>query len=154
MFYIGVDPGKDGCVAVLSDEPGALPVLTPFDETTVTQALEALQGQPCICCLEHVSAMPKQGSVSMFNFGENFGFWQGLLTAYHIPFELVRPQKWKKEFSITADKNTSITVCKRLFPGLSLRRDEKCKKDHDGMAESALMAVYARRNLAGGGDPQ
>ena len=58
----------------------------------------------------------------MFHFGENFGFIQGVLRAYKIPFELVRPQKWKKEFSITGDKNSSIQVCKRLFPDVRLFR--------------------------------
>ena len=83
----------------------------------------------------------------MFNFGTNFGFIQGVLRAYKIPFELVRPQKWKKEFSITADKNSSIQVCKRLFPEVSLLRTEKCKKEDDNVAESVLLAEFARRKL-------
>ena len=149
MYYIAIDPGKDGCAAILTDEKGAMPTMIPFDEVNASEALQEISGHPAIACLEHVTAMPKQGSVSMFNFGMNFGFWQGLLTAYKIPFELVRPDKWKKEFSITADKNTSIAVCKRLFPGINLRKSDGCKKDHDGMAESALMAVYAKRRLDG-----
>lgn len=149
MYYIGIDPGKDGCVAILTDKKGAMPTMIPFDEVNASEALQEVSGHPSIACLEHVTAMPKQGSVSMFNFCMNFGFWQGLLTAYKIPFELVRPDKWKKEFSITADKNTSIAVCKRLFPGINLRKSDGCKKDHDGMAESALMAVYAKRRLDG-----
>ncbi len=83
----------------------------------------------------------------MFTFGQNFGFIQGVLKAYGIPFELVRPQKWKKEFSVTGDKNSSVAVCKRLFPGVSLLRSDKCRKDDDGMAEALLMAEYARRKL-------
>lgn len=149
MYYIGIDPGKDGCVAILTDKKGAMPTMIPFDGVNASEALQEVSGHPAIACLEHVTAMPKQGSVSMFNFGMNFGFWQGLLTAYKIPFELVRPDKWKKEFSITADKNTSIAVCKRLFPGINLKKNNECKKDHDGMAESALMAVYAKRRLDG-----
>lgn len=100
-----------------------------------------------MCCLEHVGARPGQGVTSMFSFGENFGFIQGLLTAYSIPFELVRPQKWKKEFSITADKNSSIDVCNRLFPDVSLLATPKCKKPSDGIAEALLMAEYAKRRL-------
>lgn len=96
--------------------------------------------------MEHVGVMPKNGSVSTFHFGENFGWLQGMLEAYEIPYELVRPQKWKKEFSVTADKNTSIEVCKRLFPGVNLIPPD-CRKEHDGMAESLLMALYAKRRL-------
>lgn len=83
----------------------------------------------------------------MFNFGQNFGFIQGVLSALGIPFELVRPQKWKKEFSITRDKNTSIAVCKRLFPGASLLRTERSKKEDDNLAEALLLAEYARRKF-------
>lgn len=85
----------------------------------------------------------------MFSFGQNYGFIQGLLKAYSIPFELVRPQKWKKEFSITADKNKSIAVCKRLFPDVSLLATPKCKKPSDGIAEALLLALYAKRCLDG-----
>lgn len=91
--------------------------------------------------------MPKQGVVSMFNFGKNFGFIQGLLTAYSIPYELVTPQKWKKEFQITGDKNSSIAVCKRLFPDVDLRRAERYRKDDDNSAEALLLAEYVRRKL-------
>lgn len=61
--------------------------------------------------------------------------------------DLVTPQKWKKEFQITGDKNSSIAICKRLFPDIDLRRTERCRKDDDGMIESFLLAEYARRKL-------
>lgn len=146
MIYIGIDPGKSGAMAVIfggMDET----VLVPFDEQEYTNILRNLAGQPMKACLEHVTAMPKQGVTSMFNFGQNFGYIKGLLEAFQIPYELVRPQKWKKEFSITGDKNSSIEVCKRLFPGVVLRRTERCRKDDDGLAEALLIAEYARRHL-------
>lgn len=101
-----------------------------------------------VCVVEHVGAMPGQGCVSTFHFGENFGWLQGMLFAYNIPYELVRPQKWKKMFSCTSDKNTSIEVAQRLFPGIDLRRTPKCKGPHDGTCEALLMAEYGRRVLA------
>lgn len=91
--------------------------------------------------------MPGQGVTSMFNFGKGFGWILGTLEAYSVPYELIRPQKWKKEFSVTSDKNTSINVCKRLFPQVSLLPSEKCRKDNDGMAEALLLAEYARRKM-------
>jgi crossover junction endodeoxyribonuclease RuvC len=111
MIYIGCDPGKNGGLAILQGEE----VQTfRYDRDTYRCVLSDLRGEKAVCCLEHVGVMPKNGSVSMFHFGENFGWLQGMLEAYEIPYELVRPQKWKKEFSVTADKNTSIEVCKRL----------------------------------------
>lgn len=142
--YVGIDPGAKGAMAVIGEN---YIHTCKFSEQRYKEILQELQGKDCVCCLENVNAMPGQGVTSMFNFGKNFGFIQGLLTAYSIPFELVRPQKWKKEYSITADKNTSIEVCKRLFPDVSLLPTERCKKDDDGIAESILMAEYARRKL-------
>ena len=143
MSYIGIDPGRSGAMAIID----ALGVYTfPFDEERYIWALKkAPTGS--ICCLEHVHAMPKQGVTSSFNFGLNFGWLQGVLSALGIRYELVHPQKWKKEFSVTGDKNSSIEVCKRLFPAVSIKRTDKCVKDDDGLAEALLMAEYARRRL-------
>lgn len=152
MIYIGIDPGKSGAMAALvcGPEKNILDVRTvPFGEEAYRDTLAALSGAPggCVCCLERVGARPGQGVTSMFKFGENFGFIQGLLTACSIPYELVTPQKWKREFGITGDKNSSVSVCRRLFPEVGLRRTERCRTDDDGMAEALLMAEYARRRM-------
>ena len=147
MIYIGVDPGKNGGIAII-DNDGA--VAFSFSEERLLIELDSIAKEyECICYLEHVHAMPKQGVSSTFNFGMNFGFIQGVLKAYGIPYELVTPQKWKKEFSCTSDKNTSIEVCKRLFPGVNLKATDRCKKDHDGIAEALLIAEYGRRHYNG-----
>ena len=70
----------------------------------------------------------------------------GVLSALGVPYELVRPQKWKREFSCTSDKNTSIAVARRMFPTVPLLATPRCKKPHDGMAEALLMAEYCRRH--------
>lgn len=150
MTYIGIDPGKDGALAVIIDSGKAS--IVPFDQDAYRLVLRQFCMQARMAqtraVLEHVGAMPGQGVTSMFSFGENFGYLKGLLEAFEIPYELVRPQRWKKEFGISG-KNQSVEACKRLFPGVSLRRTERCKKDHDGMAEALLMAEFARRHYAG-----
>lgn len=150
MTYIGIDPGKNGGIAYI--DKSEIFVIPYSDDNLIDTCAKmvndtVLYDKSCVCVLEKVNAMPGQGVVSMFNFGQNFGFIQGALKASEIPFELVPPQKWKKEFSVTSDKNTSIEVCKRLFPNVNLKATERCKKDHDGMAEALLMAEYARRHL-------
>lgn len=150
---IGVDPGKDGAMAILGLSD--CPVVTPFAEGRYILHLHNIakfvQDNPktkVLAAVEHVSAMPGQGVTSCFSFGQNFGWILGVLDSCWIPYELVRPQKWKKEFSCTSDKNTSIAVAKRLFPHVDLRRTERCTKDHDGKAEALLLAEFCRRRMS------
>ena len=142
MIYIGIDPGKNGGIACVSDNSKNDVEAYPYSDDVLINNLGFvyIQGwkDDVICYLEHVHAMPKQGVSSTFNFGMNYGFIQGVLKAYGIPYELVTPQKWKKEFSCTSDKNTSIEVCKRLFPNVNLKATERCKKDHDGITNSRI----------------
>lgn len=144
MTYIGIDPGISGALAVIEE---GIAFVLPFEERGYIDTLLTVDPAQAVACVEHVHSMPKQGVASSFKFGTNFGWIQGVLMALGIPYELVTPQKWKKEFSVTADKNTSISVCKRLFPGVPLKKTERCTKDNDGYAEALLMAEYARRRL-------
>lgn len=147
MIYIGIDPGVSGALAIIDGDSAAAMV---FDERSYIENLRLCARESrCVCCLEKVGSMPKQGVASTFKFGVNFGWIQGALMALDIPYELVTPQKWKREFSVTADKNTSIEVAKRLFPQVDLRRTPKCVKDHDGMAEALLLATFAKRHFDG-----
>lgn len=146
MIYIGIDPGTSGALAMISESRAAKVI--PWSPEAYRDALAgvSLANEYAIACLEKVGAMPGQGVTGMFNFGKNYGHIIGLLEANGIPYELVTPKKWQKEFGVT-DKNSSIEVCKRLFPGVDLRRTERCRKDDDGLAEALLMAEYARRRL-------
>lgn len=145
MTYLGIDPGKKGALAILR-ESGAVEVV-PFDPEAYLAAFRSLAPTGARCVLEHVGAMPGNGGVSMFSFGENFGTIQGMLAATGIPFQLVRPQKWKKEYTLDHTKEKSIEVCKRLFPGVNLKRTDRSRKEDDNIAEAVLMAEYARRHL-------
>ena len=145
MTYLGIDPGKSGALAILR-EGGAVEVV-PFDPEAYLAAFRSVPAGDARCLVEHVGAMPGNGGVSMFSFGENFGMIQGMLAATGIPFQLVRPQKWKKEYTLNHSKENSVEVCKRLFPGVNLKRTERSKKDDDNIAEAILMAEYARRHL-------
>ena len=144
MTYVGIAPGAKGAFAML--DTGTVDVL-PLDMEEFTAAMRRLDPKQTRVVLEHVSAMPGQGVVSMFTFGTGWGRIMGVLEALRIPYELVKPQKWKKAFSVTGDKNSSIAVAKRLYPGIDLRRTERSHKDDDGLAEALLMAEYARRTL-------
>lgn len=150
MLAIGIDPGKSGALAVIYTDEANQPFrvkVVPFEETAYRDILATCVDSRVVCCLEKVGAMPGQGVVSMFNFGRNLGFIEGLLQANKIPYQLIPPQTWKKEFSLSSDKQASIDVCKRLFPDINLLPTARSRKENDGMAEALLMAEYARRRL-------
>ena len=146
MIYIGIDPGKKGGFGAI-EEVGIQ--VKPWDNALFIEYCRDIYraGTKAVACVEKVGAMPGQGVTSMFNFGKSAGFIEGVLQAYGIPYQLITPQKWKKEFSLGHTKEDSITVCKRLFPSVKLLPTDRCKKESDGMAEALLMAEYARRKL-------
>ena len=150
MIFIGVDPGKSGAMAFIYKDDNIVTVSAiAYDKDAYLEAIKKMtnSGLPIKCCIERVNAMPGQGVTSMFNFGLNYGWLLGILEANEIPYETVLPKKWKAEFGLTGDKANSIEVCKRMFPKVSLLRNECCKKDDDGKAEALLMAEYARRKM-------
>ena len=150
MIWIGVDPGKVGGYAWIWD--GTVTV-RPWDDEFFVQDMRCLSltGEKCMACVEKVGARPGQGTVSMFNFGKSAGYIEGVLSALGIPYQLVPPNKWKKEFSLFGkDKQASIITCRKLFPELDLKRTERCRTDSDGKAEATLLAEYARRHFGEG----
>lgn len=148
--FLGIDPGKNGGVAFLDVDRCEVHTEPYRDEALISVCMDArirYGSGNIVCCLEKVGAMPGQGVVSMFNFGQSVGYIKGVLEALGIPYQEISPQRWKKEFGLTSDKTKSVEVCQNLFPDISLLATAKCKKAHDGMAEALLMAEYARRKL-------
>lgn len=147
-IFIGIDPGKSGGIACIDTEDGICYTEPYSDKALIDLCSSASRkGQKVVCCLEKVGAMPGQGVVSMFNFGQSVGYIKGVLESFMIPYQEITPQKWKREFSLTSDKAKSAEVCRKLFPEVSLLATPKCRKPHDGMTEALLMAEYARRKL-------
>lgn len=146
MYYLGVDPGANGAYAVLNGSE--IEVYGKFDKQSFLNICYCLskKQEKTRCCIEKVHAMPRQGSVSMFNFGLNFGWLKGVLDAFEISYQEIPPQTWKKEFGLNSKKEKSIEVCQQLFPDANLV-PHNGRKEHDGIAEAILMSEYARRKL-------
>ncbi len=140
-IYVGIDPGKTGCVAKILEDG--------IDFTDAEGVNLKFLGEylklfcDVFVCIEKAQSMPKQGTVSMFHYGQNYGEYLGMLKAMGIPYQEVRPQVWKKEFGlIHTDKARSTQVAIQLFPQCA--HELKRKKDHH-RAESLLIAEFARR---------
>lgn len=93
--------------------------------------------------LEHVNAMPGQGVCSSFNFGQGFGIIKGVLDAFEVPYDLVRPAKWKKALQLDRDKEASLNLARKLYPAAQpfLKR----KRDHN-RSEAILIAHWWLKN--------
>ncbi len=169
--YVGVDPGKTGCVAFLWPSE---PRIAFFDAELISISILAelleKEEEPFVL-LEKVQVMPGsvrrrfqaglaagepgeqvevgQGRVSILNYGINYGEYLGLLKALKIPYGEIYSQSWKREFllfglklPLSVVKQRSIDTAKHLFPEIAV--DLKLKKHH-GRAEALLIAEYARR---------
>lgn len=154
MFYVGIDPGKKGGIAVI-DEYGAVHETLPMPN--IFYLNESLLNLSAIAPISHVllekaQAMPKQGVCSMFNYGEHYGMIQGVVVSQKLRFTLIKPQEWQKEMlkgttSTTDTKSRALEAVKRLFPKLNLFATPRCRKPHDGMIDSVLLAEFCRRKL-------
>lgn len=150
--WIGIDPGKSGCLAVLEYDNS----ITFFDwpkTGNIAHYIDCLEDffletklRPAMCVLERVHAMPKQGVSSMFSFGENFGMWEMWLIMKRWPHMLVPPQTWMKGFLSKGDgattKQRTVAAAQKLYPEAELVGPKGGFKD--GRADAALMAWYAR----------
>ena len=145
----GIDPGLTGGLAVLSaagefESVHDLPVirdksLTWIDGSALQRILlDALRGRTGHAVVERVSAMPRQGVASSFQFGVGFGSILSVLQTMQISIELVTPGVWKRSLGLSSDKQASLYRARLLFPmaDLSLAK-------HDGRAEALLIAYHA-----------
>jgi len=170
-FYIGIDPGLSGALAVL-DASGTLvsvsdtPVISVVQKGKKSKSGGAMhkkhymvgsmvqllrlaqdQGNVQMIGLEQVSARPEQGVTSMFSMGRGVGTWEGIIGALGLTLDYITPQVWKKVFGLSgSDKADSILKAQQIIKGavsyLTLVK-------HDGRAEACLIGEYTRRKCLG-----
>ena len=142
MIVYSCDPGKDGAL-VLLDENRVRKII-PFNEDDYVSEMQNKHAE--ICVLEQVHAFSGQGVTSTFNFGKNYGWIRGVLDGASIKIVDVSPQKWKNYFNLSRNKEESINLCKQLYPDVNLFRTQRCKKEHDGIAEAILIGRWYIEN--------
>ena len=132
MIWLGVDPGLNGAIAVVSNDGLVNVIDMPKSKErhgkesrdricshTLRDELLAIQhanGKIRMAVVELVGPMPKQGVTSVFRFGYGNGQLDGVLAALCIPTEYVKPQTWKKALGLGADKAQSLTLARGKWP--------------------------------------
>ena len=149
MLTLGIDPGLSGALALLdadgqpelvADLPVIRAVRLAWIDGGALQSvlLEALHGRPCRAVVERVSAMPRQGVASSFQFGVGLGSILATLQTLRLPIELITPAQWKTALGLGKDKRASLDKARLLFPSADLHLAK-----HDGRAEALLLAHFA-----------
>lgn len=144
--YIGIDPGAQGGIAVLSVDGSVVEVAKM--PTTPMDLLDFLSKyrDDSFCILERVGGLPGNGGSAMFNFGNGYGHLQMALLALCIPTSDVTPNKWEKSFQLCSSgkygktewKNRLKAKAQQLFPSLG-------RKITLATCDALLIAEYGRR---------
>ena len=142
MIVLGVDPGKSGALAFYDPDADTVDV---FDmpvvdgEVNAAEVARIIRGfKPTFAIIERVHAMPKNGAVSMFNFGFAYGVVRGVVAGSYIPVHLVTPTTWKRHYKLSSEKEASRWTAINLWPANTMFG----RKKDDGRAEAALIAKY------------
>lgn len=163
MLIIGCDPGINGAIAALDNGRLAavhdMPTLSikvggknrnVVDENQLNVVIRGLLAE-CVVggndhhfVLEEVGAMPNEGAVGAFSFGRGYGAIRGVLAGLQVPRTHIRPDIWKRQLKLRKGKDASRQRAMELFPEWT--KNFSLKK-HDGRAEAALIAYWARAHL-------
>lgn len=180
MLTVGIDPGLDGAIVALADGVPVFSSVVPthkvrhgkgtrkvYDITGMNRALEGIcdaawqlgRGEyekPDLVCIEATEPRPPKGRNACHSLGLSRGLWEGLTAAKRWPYMLVRAADWlpkmTKGIPGAGTKDRTVMAAGRLLPTLSLERSARASKPHDGIADAGLLALYAARVTAGGGE--
>lgn len=142
--YLGIDPGKEGAIALL-DGNGA--IVSLFDmPSNLVATVNLIRSLPNIsrAAIEQPFPGGKMGKPSCMSFGMSIGELRGILAACGIPFVMVKPQDWQRVFNVTGKSrgNDSINQCFKLYPDAPLLSGGK---RFDGRSDALLIARWLWR---------
>lgn len=110
--------------------------------------------------IEDVHSIYGVSAGSNFSFGFGLGQIYGMIECLDIPYTKVQPKEWQKFLWKEKDivlfdkkkvdtKQSTINAIKRIFPNCSLQKTKRCKKEHDGIADSLGILYFG---IMSGGD--
>ena len=148
--FIGIDPGKNGCIAIIEGDSVALFDLTNnIEDYWYMMTYFTEPDVPTVCYVEDVHGRPGQSCVANTTFMKLAGYAEFLGFSIADSFNKVPPQTWKKFYGLTGKKgetktqkkHRSIELAKELFPSVA----GELTASKDGRAEALLIAEYGRQ---------
>jgi len=160
-FFVGIDPGQTGAVAVLTaagvleavvDMPGYGPEPMAMDLKALLDAV-APRDQLFVA-LEEPFAVQRASSQSQMTQGIGYGILLGVVGSMGLRHERIRPSDWKRELHLpmgkqlshAAKKTNSRVKASQLWPDMAHLWE---KTSQDGRAEAALIGECLRRRSVG-----
>ena len=147
MYYIGIDPGKTGAIAVIDNDHTCavtdMPTLGEhsLDALEICRILRIPSATRAFCVIEKAQPMPKQGVVSVAHYMTGYGILLACLQITGVPFTEVGASHWKRKMGLIGKaKDESRRMAMNLFPAAELHL-----KKHHGRAEALLLAAYGIR---------
>jgi hypothetical protein len=140
---IGIDPGKGGGVAIITDETVTLhncPRTVSEMALLISICLNNVSAYNTKVIMEKVWAFPTDGRAGSFTFGENYGQWQGILASHEIEPTLVTPKMWQSHFEI--QKGLKKDIRKKILKQIAKERCPNIKKVTLKTADALLIAIY------------
>ena len=140
---IGIDPGKGGGVAIITNETVQLhncPKTVDAMAHLIGMCLNNVAAYRTKVFLEKVWSFPTDGRAGSFTFGENYGQWQGILASHEIEPTLVTPKMWQSHFEIK--KGLPKAIRKKVLKQMAIDRCPNAKKVTLKTADALLIAIY------------
>ena len=152
-FILGIDPGVSGGLVVI-DCYGELKraVVMPrlakgIDFTGLVKELVLIHREflPKIY-LEELRPY-RMSAYTSFSMGLYYGYLQAALKMNLMSYEFISPSVWCRTMHLGCDKGLkpkakSVQVLKDKWPKVDLRKNDKCKINHDGLVDAFLIAQY------------
>tara|TARA_R100001530_G_scaffold10073_1_gene10017 strand:+ start:680 stop:1207 length:528 start_codon:yes stop_codon:yes gene_type:complete len=140
---IGIDPGKGGGIAVITNETIQIhncPKTVDSMAHLIGMCLTDVAAYRTKVFLEKVWSFPTDGRAGSFTFGENYGQWQGILASHELKPQLVTPKMWQSHFEI--QKGLKKDIRKKILKQMAIERCPNTKKITLKTADALLIAIY------------
>ena len=148
---IGIDPGKGGGTAVISDK-GKIKIYPCPREVKdmsmlIAMCLNDVAAYRTQVIIEKVWSFPTDGRMGAFSFGQNYGQWEGILHSHELEPRYITPKVWQSHFEIK--KGLPKDVRKRNLKELAKKKFPKTKGITLKTADAILIAVYGNEAVLG-----
>lgn len=162
---IAMDPGQKGAAvmldmdgqpveAIAADEPGGYYEHKLMSGGRLAAWLRQVSDgrDVVLVVLEKAQTRPRESTRSALTTGEAYGVMKGVVETLGLPLMEVTPARWCRAIhgqgvKKSADRKArSVRLAEQRMPRLKLTWGRR-RKAHDGLADAACIALYARRQV-------